>query len=409
MPSFSIALTGLESDNTALNTIANNIANMNTTAYKEQTAQFSNLFYQQLGINGSGDPIQVGAGTQIASTRTNFAEGSLSSTGNASDMALNGNGFFVVNDHGTTEYTRAGDFNVQQDGTLVNSSGAQVMGYVAVNGVVNTSAPLAPLTIPVGQVEQPKPTSSFSVNANVDASAANGTTEPVPITLYDSLGASHQATISLTKTGPNNWSYSVALPAGEAAGSSANATGTLTFDAAGKLATPAGNIAGISFTGLSDGAQDMSFSWNLFGANGQSTLTQVASPSTVASTSQDGYASGQYQSYTMDASGVISAVYSNGQKATIGQVAVASIVNQQGLQQVAGNAFALTGASGSASIGVAGTGGRGTIQQGALEGSNVDVSTEFSNLIVAQRAFEANSKSITTFDTVTQEAINMIH
>ncbi len=409
MPSFSIALTGLEADNTALNTIANNISNMSTTAYKEQSAQFSSLFYQQLGINGAGDPIQVGAGTQVASTETNFAEGAINSTGNVNDMAINGSGYFVAQGVTGREYTRAGDFTVEQNGAMITADGAQVMGYPAVDGSVNTNAPLVPIVIPFGQVQQPKATAAMGANFNLDATASTGAVEPVPVTLYDSLGVSHAANVTLTKVGPGSWSYSIALPAGDALGSSANATGTLTFDSAGNLVSPASNISGISFTGLSDGAQDLNFSWNLYGVNGQPTVTQVSSPSAVASTTQDGYASGQYQSYSVDQSGVVSALYSNGQKATIGQIAIASIVNQQGLQAVGGNAFRTTLGSGEAALGVAGTGGRGLIQDEALEGSNVDVSTEFSNLIVAQRAFEANSKSITTFDTVTQEAINMIH
>lgn len=409
MPSFSIALTGLESDNTALNTIANNISNMSTTAYKEQTANFSNLFYQQLGTNGAGDPIQVGAGVQIASTETNFSEGAISSTGNVNDMALNGSGYFVSQGVAGTEYTRAGDFTMQSDGSLVTADGAQVMGFPVVNGVPNTNAQLVPMSIPVGQVQQPKATGALTTNVNLDASAATGSTEPVPITLYDSLGVSHSATVTLTKTGSSSWSYSIALPAGDAAGATANASGTLTFDSSGRLTGPSSSISGIGFTGLADGAQDMNFSWNLYDVKGQPTISQVSSASSIASVTQDGYSSGQYQSYAVDQSGVVTAVYSNGQKATIGQLAVAAIVNQQGLEQVAGNAFKTTLASGSAALGVAGVGGRGLIQDEALEGSNVDVSTEFSNLIVAQRAFEANSKSITTFDSVTQEAINMIH
>lgn len=409
MPSFSIALTGLESDNTALNTIANNISNMSTTAYKEQTAHFSNLFYQQLGTNGAGDPIQVGAGTQVASTEANFSEGSINSTGNANDMAINGSGYFVAQGVAGTEYTRAGDFTVEKDGAMVTSDGAQVMGYPVVNGAINPNASLVPLAIPIGQVEQPKATGAFTANVNLDASAAAGSSEPVPINLYDSLGVSHSATVTLTKIGSTTWSYDIGLPNGEAAGLSANTSGTLNFDSSGKLISPSSNISGISFTGLADGAQDLNFSWNLYGTSGQPSITQVASPSTVASTTQDGYASGQYQSYSVDQSGIISALYSNGQKATVGQLAIASIVNQQGPEQVAGNAFRTTLASGDATLGIAGVGGRGLIQDEALEGSNVDVSTEFSNLIVAQRAFEANSKSITTFDTVTQEAINMIH
>ncbi len=185
--------------------------------------------------------------------------------------------------------------------------------------------------------------------------------------------------------------------------------GSLTFDSSGNLVTPAANISGIQFTGLSDGAANMNFNWNLYDSNNKPVIHQVAAGSGVANTNQDGYASGQYQSFTVDSSGIISAAYGNNKTQVIGQLAIASITNEQGLTRLGNNNYQTTLASGGATIGVAGSNGRGTIQDQAVEGSNVDISTQFSNLIVAQRAFEANSKAITTFDTVTQETINMIH
>jgi flagellar hook protein FlgE len=407
MPSFATALTGLESNNTALNTIANNLANMNTVGYKDQTDQFSTLFYQQLngGVNGG---VQVGVGTQVATTETDFSNGSPTpSTGKSTDMALQGNGFFVINDNGQQELTRAGDFVLSNSGALQTTSGASVMGYPAVNGTLSLGSGVQPIILPLGQTLAAKQTGSMNIQANLDASAAVGTSVPAPVTLYDSLGAAHQATVTFTKTAANNWSYSAALPSGEATGS-AGTTGTLTFDGSGNLTSPTGSISGISFTGLSDGASNMNFSWNLSGAAGSS-ITQTASSSNVASATQDGYASGSYQSFSVDGNGVVDASFSNGQKQVIGQVAVATVANQQGLQATNNTAYLATLASGSAVIGTAGSAGRGTIQGQALESSNVDVSTEFSALIVAQRAFEANSKTVTTFDQATQEAINMIH
>jgi flagellar hook protein FlgE len=262
--------------------------------------------------------------------------------------------------------------------------------------------------VPLGQTLAAKQTGSMNIQANLDASAAIGTAVPAPVTLYDSLGAAHQATVTFTKTAANTWSYNIALPAGEAPGISAGTTGSLTFDGAGNLTSPTGTISGISFTGLSDGASNMSFGWNLNGAAGSS-ITQTASSSNVAGSTQDGYASGSYQDFSVDGNGIVEASFSNGQKEMIGQVAVATVSNQQGLQATSNTAFLATLASGPAVIGTAGNAGRGTIEGAALESSNVDVSTEFSALIIAQRAFEANSKSVTTFDQATQEAINMIH
>lgn len=406
MPSFATALTGLESNNTALNTIANNLANMNTVGYKDQTDQFSTLFYQQLN-GGPNGGVQVGVGTQIATTETDFSDGSPTATAQSTDMALQGNGFFVINDNGQQELTRAGDFVLSNSGALQTTSGASVMGYPAANGTISLGSGVQPIILPLGQSLPATPTSSMNIQANLDASAGVGTAVPAPVTLYDSLGTAHQATVTFTKTAANTWNYSVTLPSGDAA-SSSNTTGTLTFDGAGNLINPTGTVSAITFTGMSDGAQDMNFSWNLSGAAGSS-ITQSTSASNIAGTAADGYPSGTYQGFSVDGNGIVDANFSNGQKEIIGQVAVATVANQQGLQATNNTSYQATLASGAAVIGTAGTAGRGTIEGDALESSNVDVSTEFSALIVAQRAFEANSKSITTFDQATQEAINMIH
>jgi flagellar hook protein FlgE len=407
MPSFATALSGLESNNTALNTIANNLANMNTVGYKDQTDQFSTLFYQQLntGVNGG---VQVGVGTQVATTETNFSNGSPTATTQSTDMALQGNGFFVVNDNGQQELTRAGNFVLSQSGALQTTSGASVMGYPAANGSISLGSGVQPIVLPLGQTLAAKQTGTMNIQANLDASAAGGTVVPAPITLYDSLGGAHQATVTFTKaTGVNNqWNYSIALPVGDATGGTGT-TGTLNFDTNGNVTPPTASIGPITFTGLTDGASNMSFSWNLSGTAGA--ITQTATASNEASATQDGYTSGSYQGFSVDGNGIVQANFSNGQHELVGQVAVATVANQQGLQATNNTAYLATLASGSAVIGTAGTAGRGIIQGQALESSNVDVSTEFSALIVAQRAFEANSKSVTTFDQATQEAINMIH
>jgi flagellar hook protein FlgE len=408
MSSFSIPLTGLEASSTALNTIANNLSNMNTTAFKSQNVTFSDLFYQQIGSTGSGNPLQVGAGTQIGSTETDFSQGSINETSNPTDVALNGNGFFVVQNGGQTEYTRDGNFTLGSDGSLTTQAGQQVMGYPVANGAVNTNAPLTAIQIPVGQVEQPAATSTMSMTANLDAGAATGTVVPAQITVYDTLGVPHVATINFTNNGGGQWGYSIALPPGDATGGS-NLTGTLQFNASGNLTAPVANVNGIQFTGLSDGAKDLNITWGLYNSSNQPTITQVSSPSSVSGSLQNGYTSGEYNGFTIDSSGIVSATFKNGQTSVIGQVAMANITNVQGLTVSAGNNYQTTLASGAASVGVAGSAGLGTMQDEALEQSNVDISTQFSDLIVAQQAFEASSKAITTFDTVSQETINMIH
>jgi len=412
MSSFSIPLTGLKSSTTALNTIANNLANMNTTAFKSQNVSFSDLFYQQIGSSGSGDPLEVGAGSQVAATSTDFTEGSVNSTGNASDMAIGGTtgaGFFVVQDGNTTQYTRDGSFTLSPAGNLTTQGGLNVMGFPVVGGVVNTNAPLTPIQLPVGSAQQPVATQNLSITGNLDSTAAVGTQASGQVQIYDSLGQSYNATVTFTNTGTNTWDYSIALPAGAATGGT-NLTGTLTFDSNGNLTSPAANLSGISFTGMADGASNMTFNWNLYGTNNQATITQFATASDpVASYHQDGYTSGEYEGFTVDAGGLISAKFSNGQTSPVGQLALANVVNPEGLSVEGGNLYQTTLASGAASVGVAGTGGLGTIQDAALEASNVNISNEFSNLIIAQQAYEASSKAITTFDTVSQDTINMIH
>lgn len=509
MSSFSIPLTGLKASSEALDTIANNLANMNTTAFKSQNVTFSDLFYQQVGTTGSGNPLQVGAGTQVAATETDFSQGGIEETGNASDVYLNGSGFFVVQNGDTTEYTRAGNFTQGPDGALLTQDGQQVMGYPVVDGAVDTNAPLVPIVIPTNAVEQPQATTSLSLTANLNASAAVGTTVPASVTIYDSLGVAHVATIDFTSQGGGNWSYAVSMPdtlaastansggnttdtytfsqsggsigtvdpatnltisgttaagatattvapaitTGETIGAyataltnalnaagitgvtaaangntltltgtgfstsgnvvqdpvSTNTTGTLSFDGNGNLISPATNLTGISFSGLSDGATALDFTWNLYGSNNQPLISQVASASAVSATNQNGYASGQSNGFTIDSSGVISAQFTNGMTTPVGQLALANITNPQGLVITAGNNYQTTLASGQASIGVAGAAGLGTVQDEALEESNVDISTQFSNLIVEQQAFDASSKAITTFDTISQDTLNMIH
>jgi flagellar hook protein FlgE len=410
MGNFSIALSGLEADSVALNTIGNNLANLNTTAYKGQTTSFEDLFYQQIGESGSGDAIQVGAGTRVSGTSTDFTEGTIlpDANVNSADMALAGNGFFVVQQGGAQSLTRAGDFQLSAEGNLITQDGQQVMGYAAVNGVVNQNASLSPITIPVGLNESAQATQNISLTANLNSNATVGTTFSSPVQIFDSLGQSHQATVNYTKTATNTWSYSVSLPAGDATGVPTNNTGTLTFDSSGNLVSPTGSVNNITFPGLADGASDLSFNWNLNDSIGTPTISQLASASSNTGSLQDGFTSGVYQSFVVDPSGVITAQFSNGRTSTVGQLAVATVANTAGLTASGDNNFATTAASGLASIGVAGAGGRGTLDDGALEQSNVNISTEFSNLIVAQRAFEANSKTVTTFDTISQDVIAMI-
>jgi flagellar hook protein FlgE len=515
MPSFSVPLSGLNADSTALNTIANNLSNMNTIGFKSQTTNFSDLFHQQVGTTGSGDQIQVGTGVQVASNSTNFTGGSISSTSVSTDAAINGEGFFVLDNDGSQLYTRAGNFQLSPTGTLESTSGKAVMGYSASKGVVDTGGALSDVVIPTGQTLSPSATTTFSMTQTLNSSLDVGGTASGPVTVYDSLGKSYDATVTYTKTGNNTWSYNITMPdtltgstatasgvktisydfgasgstlstvnsgtsltitapataggtattalptftgspetitdyvtdmntaltaagitvgpggvtvsstpAGVLTISGANistsgkviqdpvgsgTSGTLTFDSSGNLTNPAGNVSGISFAGLSDGAATMNMTWDLFGSSRTASVSQTATDSSTSSAIQNGYASGKYKSFEIGSDGVVAVTYSNGQTQDVAQLAIATVENKQGLAAMGSSAYQATAASGQATVGVAGTGGRGTLEGSSLEGSNVNISAEFSNLIVAQRAFEANAKSVTTFDSIAQETINMIH
>ena len=408
MPNFSIALTGLQADTVALNTIGNNLANLNTTAFKTQSTTFSDLFYQSIGTSGSGDSLQVGVGTQVSGTATDYTQGSLTTTNSSTDMALTGNGFFIVDQGNTQALTRAGNFQVDEKGNLTTSAGESVMGYGILNSAVNLNGGLVPLQLPVTSNEPAESTQNISLTTSLDSTAATGTVFSSPVTLYDSLGEEQAATVTFTKSSSTSWGYSIALPAGAATGTPVNNTGTLTFNSSGTLVSPTGDVTGVQFPGMADGAQALNFNFNLYSAAGAPKITQTAGSSNTTASTQDGFAAGAYQSFAVSADGVVSATFSNGQTSAIGQVAVGTVVNEAGLTRSGGNDYVTSDVSGTISAGVANVGGRGSISGDALESSNVDISAEFSDLIVAQRAFEANSKTVTTFDSVVQDAIGMV-
>ncbi len=410
MPAFSIPLSGLTASSTALSTIANNLANLNTIGYKDQRVLFRDLFYQILGTNGAGDPIQQGAGTTVSSMPSSFTQGNVNPTGVATDVAIMNDGFFVVQGNGIQSYTRAGNFEIDKNNYLVTSDGQNVMGFPVVNGTINTGGGLVPLQLAMGTIAMPTPTSSIRLSTNLDATAADGTTYSTPITIYDSLGATHNLMFTYTKTGTNAWDYSITIPAADVNGSTdptVLSTGSLTFDGNGQLTSPTGNVTGIQITGFADGASDLAFTWKLFDSNNVGVLTQMAAASSTASTQQDGKSSGTLSKYSIGSDGTITGSFSNGSTSILGQIALATFANNQGLLRLGSNCFAETLASGQAVIGSPGTGGRGTLSGGALEQSNVDISQEFASLIVAERAFQANARCVTTFDEITQATIDL--
>jgi len=411
MSAFSIPLSGLAASSSSLNVIADNLANLNTDGYKDQSLTFGSVFNEVQGTSGNGDPIQIGSGVQTESTVSNFANGSVNSTGISSNMALQGNGFFVVQGNNSTEYTRNGAFTVNSQGQIADAQGNLVMGFPAVNGVIQTSSVLAPITVTDSSVFPANATTNFQMTTNLNADSTAGTVYSAPMTVYDSLGNAHNLTINYTNTGANAWTYQVTIPGADVGAPGAPvqlATGNLTFGTNGALTNPVGTIPGIAINGLTDGAANMNVTWNLNGAGGAPTLTQEAASSATTASTQDGYSAGSLTGYSILPNGTVQGTFSNNQTLVLGQVAIASFANNQGLTQVSGGDYQASFASGTPIIGQAGIGGNGTITGGAVEGSNVNLSTEFANMIVAQQGYEANAKVLTTLDQVSQATLQVI-
>ena len=436
MPNFSVPLSGLDASSAALSTCANNLANLNTVGYKDQQIQFADLFYQNLGADGAGDPIQEGAGVKVSSQPSDFTQGDVTSTGIDTDVAINGNGFFVVEQNGVQSYTRAGNFEIGTDNLLETADGQQVMGYAAANGVISTSAGLSTLALGAGIASPAVVTKHVSLTSNLDATDVNGDTYSTQATIYDSLGAAHQVTFTFTNedqaasAGPppvaavtNTWNYAVTIPGADIVVGGATpislGTGTLVFNGNGSLKsvatlTPAvvaasttnpSIVVSTAASAFADGANPLSFTWNLFNANGTGLVTQTAAASSTTSIQQDGAASGTLQSFDIGSDGTITGSFSNGTTATLGEIALASFADEQGLSRNGDNTYSPTLASGQATVGAPTSGGLGSITGGSLEASNVDIATEFANLIVAQRSYEANARVVTTFDQIAQDTI----
>jgi flagellar hook protein FlgE len=413
MAAFSLPLSGLAASSDALNVIANNLANLNTDGYKDQTLNFADVFNQMQGVSGNGDPIEVGSGVEVAGQTADFTNGTVATTGVASNMALQGNGFFVVEDQADnqTSFTRDGDFSVNSQGQLTTSEGQLVMGYPAVNGQISTSSALGPINVNQSSNIPAVATTNIQMDTNLDASAAAGATFSSPITVYDSLGSSHVLTVQYTNTGANTWNYNISIPSSDVTGgtgtSTTLSTGTLTFDSSGNLTSPTTPITGINVNNLADGAANMTMSWNL-SSGGVPSITQQDASSATTTTSQNGYGVGTLTGYSVLPDGTVQGQFSNDQTLALGRVAVASFANVQGLMQTGSGDYQPTFASGSAVVGQAGAGGNGTITGGAVEDSNVNLSTEFADMIVAQQSYEANAKVLTTMDQVSQATIQLI-
>jgi flagellar hook protein FlgE len=411
--SFSTALSALSAYSTAIDVVGNNLANLNTTGFKNSTVSFFDLVTQSLGAGLGETQVGFGVGTPI--TLGQFTQGAIQTTGGTTDAAIQGDGFFIVQGaNGATEYTRAGNFQVNQAGNLTTATGEEVQGWTESGGVLNTNTPVGSITIPTGTVLAPVPTTKYSFDINLNAAATAGSANgsfSTSVTVYDSLGDSHVVTATFTKSATaGQWNYSMSVPDADVANPPATPlTGTLTFDSNGNLTSPASTDVApqLQIQGLADGASDMTLTWSLF--NGTTPrITQYAQPSSSSAVAQNGQPAAQLNNVAVSNGGVILAQFTNGQQTVVGQIAMANIRNPDSLISVGDNNFELSAASALPAIGLPGTGGRGAVQGGALESSTVDIATEFTNLIVFQRGYEANSKVVSTSEQLSQTTINLI-
>jgi flagellar hook protein FlgE len=436
--SLTAAIAGLKNQQTKMDVIGNNISNVNTVAFKSGRVTFKEGFAQALssatrpnGETGGTDPVQVGLGSQIGSVDTMFTQGSLETTGNNTDLAIQGDSFFVVKKGAQSLYTRAGNFQLDANGNLVSGTdGFRVQGRMATNGKLSDME--SDIKIPIGQIAPANPTTKVTISGNIDASAGvfdkgsattldaldpaqralpqnEGSFKDMTITVYDSLGTKHDLKMVMWKTGTNSWDWkfdpsgmAITTPPGitEVAG-----THPIKFAADGTVDTSGGFLPPQIKFSPSSGANDVTIDIDLgSGVNG---LSQFAGSSNAVMRDQDGFGNGTLQSYSIDATGTIVGSFTNGTTTTLGQIALADFNNPTGLERVGDNMYGVTPNSGAAILGYAGEGATSTIASGMLEESNVDLAREFTDMIVAQRGFQASGRVITTSDQMLQDLVQL--
>ncbi len=399
-------VSGLMTYGQAMNVIGDNIANVNTIGFKGSRSIFADVLAQSVS-NGSAN-MQIGRGTMMQSVNLSLAQGSFETTGNATDMAVQGSGFFVVNQGTSRYYTRAGQFILNDAGKLVNPSGYKAQGYLLDTSGIATGS-LVDIDL-AGVQSQPKASTYFRLGANLNANASSGTVFQSAANLYSSLGQLVTLTISLTKQTGNNWNYSMsATTSGAASGTItvSGGTGTLSFNTSGALSSPTTNPT-ITISGIS-GASPLSVQWRLNQTTGGTygDMTGYAATSVTNALTQDGYSTGTLKGLSVDQDGYISGLFSNGQTQKLRQIGLANFSSPWGLTRIGSSLFAESAASGQPVLGLARAGGFGSIAGSSLEQSNIDLGSEFVNMIQTQRAYQANSKIITSIDEMLTEAVNL--
>lgn len=381
-------ISGLRAHQTMLDVTGNNIANVNTTGFKGSSTQFEDTL-SQLTQGASGpqpatggtNPAQIGLGVKVAAVTTNFTQGSAQTTGKATDMMISGDGFFITSRGGRQLYTRAGSFGFDAGGRLVGPDGGILQGWTAdAAGVVNTGSPIGDVTLSPTATIPAVTTSQVGVDGNLPSDAAPGTSLERDIKVFDANGTARNLALTFTKTA-GGWNIAAADADG------ATGAGSLAFTGGKQAAGAALTVGGITVD---------------LGA-----VTGYAGMTTVAATSQNGSSAGTLEAFTLGSDGSLIGSFSNGLKQTVGRIALAKFTNASGLEKAGDSSYTVTANSGTAQVGQAGDPGFGTLAGGALEMSNVDLSQEFTNLIVAQRGFQANARIITTSDQVLQELVDL--
>ncbi len=453
MRSLFSGVSGLKNHQTRMDVIGNNISNVNTYGFKTSRVTFQDMLSQTLSGAakpeenvGGVNPKQVGLGMTIASIDRIFTQGSIQTTGNQTDLAISGDGFFMVSNGDKNFFTRAGTFSLDRDGNLVNpANGLKVQGWMSERNeegemILNSKGTPQDVIVPIYSKVEAKETSIVKYKCNLDSKKPvlpdNATPKMIAsaaittnIDVYDNLGDPHRMTLNLWHTGVNEWTASASM---------SDASGPVTLDIPGMEGanqenssskmilrfSPDGRLIAANDEGTADGSNQGNIFANLnyridgdpnvrnirldLGKSGLvEGITQFSSPSTTKAVEQDGYSMGYMEGFNIDNSGVITGVYSNGVKQAIGQVAMAVFTNPGGLTAVGENLFEVSNNSGLANIGEANQAGRGKIVAGALEMSNVDLSDQFTDMIITQRGFQANSRTITTSDQMLQELINL--
>jgi len=406
-------VSGLRNHQTRMDVVGNNIANVNTVGFKSSRVTFTEAFVQLLqgasrppGNLGGINPIQIGTGVNMGSTDQLFTQGSLESTGQPLDLAIQGEAMFVLNNGQRQVYTRAGNFQLDANGKLISpSSGFIVQGINADPlGNFSSTSSITDVQIRLGEKAPAQATSEIGFTGNLDASAAIGDTHTMGITVYDAAGTPHVLKIDYTNTGPGQWTWVASCPTAPVTPAG---NGTVTFNANGSLATftyPGGG-AGLTLTPASGSAFNIAI--NAGTINGIDGLAGFANPSNAVVNAQNGYQSGDLTNISVDPRGVITGFFTNGVSRSLAQIALVNFNNPSGLMRGGDNVYLDSPNSGLAVIGFAGGTSASSITPGALESSNVDISQEFTNMIIAQRGFQANARVITTADEMLNDLVNL--